>query len=89
MKIPPIDLVVVNLYPFGEIRERSKGNEHEIVEGIDIGGPSLIRAAAKNFHDVIVVVDPSDYQEIIRLIKHKSIDLSLRKELAKKALPEE
>ncbi len=80
-----MDLVVVNLYPFEEIREKSCGDEEQIIEGIDIGGSSLIRAAAKNFRDVIVVVDPNDYQKILNQIKQKRIDLNFRRELAKKA----
>ncbi len=85
LKIPQVDLVVVNLYPFEEIREKSYGDEDQIIEGIDIGGSSLIRAAAKNFRDVIVVVDPNDYLEILSQIKQKRLNLSYRKELAKKA----
>ena len=65
LNIPMIDLVVVNLYPFEEIRKKSFGDEDQIIEGIDIGGPALIRAAAKNFHDVIVVIDPNDYQAVL------------------------
>ena len=85
LKIPQVDLVVVNLYPFEEIREKACGDENQIIEGIDIGGSTLIRAAAKNFRDVIVVVDPNDYREILSQIKQKRLDLSFRKELAKKA----
>ena len=85
LKIPQVDLVVVNLYPFEEIREKSYGDEDQIIEGIDIGGSALIRAAAKNFRDVIVVVDPDDYREILSQIRQKRLDLSFRKELAKKA----
>ena len=85
LKIPQVDLVVVNLYPFEEIREKACGDENQIIEGIDIGGSTLIRAAAKNFRDVIVVVDPNDYRKILSQIKQKRLDLSFRKELAKKA----
>ena len=85
LKIPQVDLVVVNLYPFEEIREKSYGNEDQIIEGIDIGGSTLIRAAAKNFRDVIVVVDPNDYREILNKIRQKQIDLNFRRELATKA----
>ena len=62
--IAPIDLVVVNLYPFEATVARGAGFE-EIVENIDIGGPSMVRAAAKNHHYVGVVVDPEDYATII------------------------
>ena len=56
--IAPIDLVVVNLYPFEETAKRPDATFEELIENIDIGGPSMIRAAAKNFQDVLVVVDP-------------------------------
>jgi phosphoribosylaminoimidazolecarboxamide formyltransferase/IMP cyclohydrolase len=61
--IGPIDLVVVNLYPF-EATVAKGAPVEEVIENIDIGGPSLIRAAAKNAHDVAVVVDPSDYAQV-------------------------
>lgn len=61
----PIDLIVVNLYPFRETLRKSEVDEHEIIENIDIGGPSLLRAGAKNFESVTVVVDPGDYGELI------------------------
>ncbi len=60
-----IDMVVVNLYPFGKVVSNPEATEPEIIENIDIGGPSMIRAAAKNFKDVAVVVDPVDYGVII------------------------
>jgi len=63
--IKPIDLVVVDLYPFEEIVKKHAVKLEEIVEMIDIGGPALIRSAAKNYSDVAVVVDPSDYAKII------------------------
>ncbi|MDI3257641.1 MAG: bifunctional phosphoribosylaminoimidazolecarboxamide formyltransferase/IMP cyclohydrolase [Kyrpidia sp.] len=59
--LEPVDAVVVNLYPFRETVSRPGASFEEIVEQIDIGGPSLIRAAAKNHRDVAVVVDPADY----------------------------
>lgn len=62
-RINPIDLVVVNLYPFQETAESGAAFE-EVVEMIDIGGPSMIRAAAKNFRGVTVIVDPSDYPQV-------------------------
>src|SRR5438874_6777971 len=61
-----VDLVVVNLYPFAEAAARPSTTFDELVEEIDIGGPSLVRAAAKNFKDVLVVVEPSDYPELLR-----------------------
>ncbi len=62
--IAPIDLVVVNLYPFEATVARGASFE-EIIENIDIGGPSMVRAAAKNHQHVGVVVDPEDYQPIV------------------------
>ena len=59
-----IDMVVVNLYPFRETVARENVTVEEAIENIDIGGPSMIRSAAKNFNDVVVVVDPSDYASI-------------------------
>ncbi|HEX9445547.1 MAG TPA: bifunctional phosphoribosylaminoimidazolecarboxamide formyltransferase/IMP cyclohydrolase, partial [Candidatus Binatia bacterium] len=66
--IGPIDLVVVNLYPFEATVERG-APFHDIVENIDIGGPSMVRAAAKNFAHVGVVVDPADYEPILNELK--------------------
>ena len=62
--IPYIDMVVVNLYPFRETVARESVTVAEAIENIDIGGPSMIRSAAKNFEDVVVVVDPADYAVI-------------------------
>src|SRR5208283_4165496 len=63
-QIEPIDLVVVNFYPFERTVERAGVTFEEAIENIDIGGPALVRAAAKNFTDVAVLVDPADYQAI-------------------------
>lgn len=63
--IAPIDLVVVNLYPFVEAAARPDIGVDTLIEAIDIGGPSLVRAAAKNFLDVLVVVSPDDYAEVL------------------------
>src|SRR2546422_2357089 len=60
-----IDIVVVNLYPFAEMAGRPDVTFDELVEQIDIGGPSLVRAAAKNFRDVLIVVDPADYAPVL------------------------
>src|SRR5437763_5935524 len=59
-----IDMVVVNLYPFRETVARQAVTVEDAIENIDIGGPSMIRSAAKNFEDVVVVVDPSDYSAV-------------------------
>src|SRR6478672_11486421 len=63
--IEPIDLVVVNLYPFEAAAKNPETTFEELVEQIDIGGPSLLRAAGKNFRDVLVVVQPADYSRVI------------------------
>ncbi|MBR9699651.1 bifunctional phosphoribosylaminoimidazolecarboxamide formyltransferase/IMP cyclohydrolase [Candidatus Woesearchaeota archaeon] len=82
--IEMIDMVVVNLYPFEETVKKKLSFE-ETIEMIDIGGPSMLRSAAKNFKDVIVITDPNDYQEISEAIKDKKeIPIEKRKELAKK-----
>ncbi len=81
-----IDLVVVNLYRFREAVEKGL-DEREMVEEIDIGGPTMLRAAAKNYHNVAVVVDPADYPSIIEELKKNDGALSLetRGNLASKA----
>ena len=63
--ITPVDLVVVNLYPFAKAAQNPDTRFDALVEEIDIGGPSLVRAAAKNFRDVLVVVDPADYAQVL------------------------
>jgi len=68
-KIRRIDLVCVTLYPFAETTQKSDVTFEEIVENIDIGGPSMIRAAAKNFHDVAVVTSPDDYMPLLSALK--------------------
>jgi phosphoribosylaminoimidazolecarboxamide formyltransferase/IMP cyclohydrolase len=84
--ITPIDLVVVNLYPFAEAAAKPDLPFDALVEEIDIGGPSLLRAAAKNFRDVLVVVDPADYPKVIKALQEGAVPLSLRFDLARKAL---
>lgn len=80
-----IDMVVNNLYPFEEILHKEGVTEEEIIENIDIGGPSMIRAAAKNFKDVIVLVDPNDYTRVLQeLKKDEDIDIHTKKAFAKK-----
>ncbi|MEQ1588390.1 MAG: bifunctional phosphoribosylaminoimidazolecarboxamide formyltransferase/IMP cyclohydrolase PurH, partial [Cyclobacteriaceae bacterium] len=85
-KIAPIDLVIVDLYPFEETVAKG-GNEEDIVEKIDIGGISLIRGAAKNFNDVLIVSARTQYQELLILLQAKngSSDLADRKRFAAKA----
>ncbi|WEJ58372.1 bifunctional phosphoribosylaminoimidazolecarboxamide formyltransferase/IMP cyclohydrolase [Devosia sp. FJ2-5-3] len=82
--IGPIDLVAVNLYPF-EKTVASGASYDEIIENIDIGGPAMVRSAAKNHAYVTVVVDPADYPEILEAIKAGGIPFALRQKLAAKA----
>lgn len=83
--IGPIDLVVVNLYPFEE-KVRSGASDEEIIENIDIGGPSMIRSGSKNHVSVAVVVDPADYSSVAEDIKRDGgLSLERRRELAGKA----
>jgi phosphoribosylaminoimidazolecarboxamide formyltransferase/IMP cyclohydrolase len=83
--IKTIDLVAVNLYPFVQTVAREDVTFDEAVENIDIGGPSMIRAAAKNFPSVIVLVDPADYQPVLEKLEHGGVELAERKRLAQKA----
>ena len=85
--IAPIDLVVINLYPFSEVTARPDCSLEEAVENIDIGGPAMIRAAAKNHGYVTVVVDPGDYTEMIARLKEEDSTLgaAMRFDLAVKA----
>jgi phosphoribosylaminoimidazolecarboxamide formyltransferase/IMP cyclohydrolase len=81
-----IDLVVVNLYPFAAAAARAETPFDDLVEEIDIGGPSLVRAAAKNFRDVLVVVDPDDYQRVLaELARPAGPTLAFRFELCRRA----
>ena len=83
--IIPIDLVVVNLYPFRQTIKKLDVALEEAIENIDIGGPSMVRAAAKNYQDVLVVVKPERYQEILAGIKDGSINKEYRLKLATEA----
>lgn len=76
-----IDLVVVNLYPFKETVKKEDVTEDEAIENIDIGGPTMLRAAAKNFKFVTTVVDPADYNEVIERIVSDKLDENYRKSL--------
>ena len=80
-----IDMVVVNLYPFVETVTKAGVSLDEALENIDIGGPSMIRSAAKNFPSVLVVVDPGDYDAILEKLRRGNIDSGYRKRLAQKA----
>ncbi len=84
--ITAIDLVVVNLYPFEATVSRDDCTEALAIENIDIGGPAMVRSAAKNHADVAVVVDPEDYDRVLEaLSSHGGTALALRRELAVKA----
>ncbi|MGI6856545.1 bifunctional phosphoribosylaminoimidazolecarboxamide formyltransferase/IMP cyclohydrolase [Mesorhizobium sp. 1B3] len=84
--IAPIDLVVVNLYPFEEVRYAG-GDYPEVVENIDIGGPAMLRAAAKNHAYVAVVTDPEDYASVVNALEVNfgSLSFDFRKRLAAKS----
>ena len=83
--IQPIDLVVVNLYPFEQTVARPGVSLHDAIENIDIGGPSMLRSAAKNHESVTVVVDPADYKRVARQIAETGgTTLELRRGLAAK-----
>jgi phosphoribosylaminoimidazolecarboxamide formyltransferase / IMP cyclohydrolase len=85
--IEPIDLVAVNLYPFVETISKPGVTEAEAIEQIDIGGPSMIRSAAKNFNDVVVVSNPQSYDRVLEELRSNngSTSLALRRELAAEA----
>ncbi len=83
--IEPIDLVVVNLYPFAEAIARPDCTDELAIENIDIGGPAMVRSAAKNHRDVLVVVDPADYAAVTQAVTAGGSDFELRRQLAAKA----
>jgi phosphoribosylaminoimidazolecarboxamide formyltransferase/IMP cyclohydrolase len=82
--IERIDLVAVNLYPFKETIERTDDFD-EIIENIDIGGPTMVRSAAKNFKDVLIVTNPNDYDIVVDAIKNKKDTYEFRRDLMIKA----
>ena len=83
--IATIDLVAVNLYPFVQTVSREGVTLDEALENIDIGGPTMIRAAAKNFPYVLVIVDPADYQPVLEKLISGEVSIEERKRLAQKA----
>ena len=83
--IAPIDLVVVNLYPFAETVAREDCTFELAIENIDIGGPAMVRSAAKNHADVLVVVDPADYPAVSEAVAAGGSGYEQRKRLAAKA----
>lgn len=83
--IEPIDYVVVNLYPFKETIAKENTTYDEAIENIDIGGPSMLRSAAKNHASVTVVVDPADYENVAAAVRDGGTTFELRQQLATKA----
>ena len=81
-RIAGIDLVAVNLYPFEQTIARPGCTFADAIENIDIGGPALLRAAAKNHRDVVVVADPADYEEVAAHLAAGDLDARLRLRLA-------
>ena len=81
-----IDLVAVNLYPFARTAANPAATFDELIENIDIGGPSMVRAAAKNFRDVVVVVDPADYGAVLASLDGDGPSPAMRFDLARRAL---
>ena len=84
LKIPEIDIVIVNLYPFHKYLKKKSSND--IVDMIDIGGPSLLRASAKNFRYITPIIDKKDYKKLISNLKKNDgkTDISFRKKMAGK-----
>lgn len=82
-----IDLVVVNLYPFQQTVKKTDATDEEIIENIDIGGPSMLRAAAKNHESVTIIVDPADYEKLLMQLETNDggTDYNFRRECAAKA----
>ena len=84
--IDAIDLVVVNLYPFAATVAKPNCSLADAIENIDIGGPAMVRASAKNFRDVIIVTNPARYSSLMAMLsQHGDADITTRKTLAKEA----
>jgi phosphoribosylaminoimidazolecarboxamide formyltransferase/IMP cyclohydrolase len=81
-----IDVVAVNLYPFARTAANPEATLDELIENIDIGGPSMVRAAAKNFRDVVIVVDPADYDAVLAALDDGGPPPALRFDLARRAM---
>jgi len=84
LNIPLIDIVVVNLYPLKEVIHKKGVKLKEVLENTDIGGPTMLRAAAKNFKDVIVIIDPRDYNMVLQELKKGDLSFDKRMWLAAK-----
>lgn len=83
-KIAPIDLLAVNLYPFRETVAKPEVTFEDAIENIDVGGPAMLRSAAKNHESVLVVVDPTDYPRLLDLLRKGDVSASERRALAAK-----
>ena len=83
--IRPIDLVVINLYPFEQTVAKKGSTLEEAIENIDIGGPAMVRSSAKNYKDVTIIVDPENYGKVLKEIKKGSVSLETRKRLSRDA----
>ena len=83
--IRPIDLVVINLYPFEQTVAKKGSTLEEAIENIDIGGPAMVRSSAKNYKDVTIIVDPENYEKVLKEIKNGSVSLETRKRLSRDA----
>ena len=78
LNINTIDMVVVNLYPFKKTIENPDVDLQTAIENIDIGGPTMIRAAAKNYQDVVVMVDPADYDKVLSELREGEVSLETK-----------
>lgn len=86
LRISPIDMVICNLYPFEKIISKKNCTIEEAIENIDIGGPTMIRAAAKNYKYVTTLIDPKDYKRVLEILKiNKNIPEGIRFQYAQKA----
>lgn len=83
--IRPIDMVINTLYPFEEAVNKPGATQESIIEMIDIGGPAMIRATAKNFKDTLIVIDPKDYDEVLEALQKNQNTLEFRQKMAQKA----
>lgn len=82
LDVEPIDIVAINLYPFKQTILKDNVTFEDAIENIDIGGPTMIRAAAKNYQDVAVIVDPSDYSVLINSLKEGTLSVETKKYFA-------
>lgn len=83
--IVPIDMVINTLYPFEEAMKQSDATQASIIEMIDIGGPAMIRATAKNFKDTLIVTDPKDYDHVLEVLRTDQNTVEFRQKMAQKA----